>query len=128
VFITRQQMRSLDERAFDGFVARLVPFVRRRCGSVGAFAPACVPVDDARLASQVRACALRARAHGLASERALAGFVVLAFSCSPDFDSEPRVRAILEDTRLAPDARMRGVFDAIARAEARRQLHAGSRP
>jgi hypothetical protein len=121
VIISPQQMRQLDDRAFDGFVARLVPFVRRRCGAAGAFDPGLVPADEASFARQVRAGALRARALGLRSERALAAYVALACSYAPEFDSHPGVRAALEDRRYRPDERIRRVFDTIVRAEARRR-------
>jgi hypothetical protein len=127
VHITREQMHLLDALAFEAFVDRLARFVRCHCGGANAFAPGLVPADDVRLRQAVLACAVRARVHGLEGERAVATFVCLAFSYAPDFDSIPGVGALLEERGLPPDQRIRRVFAAIVRAEARRQSPARGR-
>ena len=121
--ISLQQMERLDQAVSGNFVQRLVHFVRSRCGSPEAFDPSLVPDDDARLAHEIRAHLGRARGFGLRGEHALAAFVTLAFSYSPDFDRIPRVRAMLVDERVDVERRIFDVFELVVQAE-RRQARA----
>jgi hypothetical protein len=56
----------------------------------------------------------RAEAHGFNSDASIAGFVALMFLVAPDFDTHPPIAAVLADTSLAPEARLRALFERTA--------------
>ena len=124
--ISLLQMERLDQAVSEKFVQRLSHFVRSRCGAPEAFDPSLVPDDDVRLAHEIRAHLVRARGFGLRGEHALAAFVTLAFSYSPDFDRIPRVHAMLVDESVDAEQRIFDVFELVVQAE-RRQARAPAR-
>lgn len=66
---------------------------------------------DDRLGRIVRSGVARARDYGLRSEAAISGFIVLLFITAPNFDSHPLIRRILQQSEIAPDARLELIWE-----------------
>ena len=71
---------------------------------------AAVQLPEEELQQRVLAALARGRAWGIQSPTALWDFIAAAFQISPLFDQHPRVREILGDSSIPPDARMAEVL------------------
>lgn len=120
--INSRQLAHFDSIAFDGFVDRLVVFMRVECGAPDAFYPSLLAADDTELRRQVSSHLRRARGFGIKGESALAAFVSLAFSYSAEFDLIPALREMLTDGTASPDQQIFKVFGLLVDAERRRHL------
>ncbi|WP_441293209.1 hypothetical protein ACSRUE_06820 [Sorangium sp. KYC3313] len=61
----------------------------------------------------VRAGMARARSHGIRAEWAVTSFVAMMFEIGPDFDTQPEIRAFLEEGSGLPEMRL---MEAVERA------------
>jgi hypothetical protein len=53
----------------------------------------------------------RARAYGLTWESSITSFVILMFKVAPNFDQHPAINRALNDTQVAPDARIQRLLE-----------------
>lgn len=66
---------------------------------------------DSTLQRMVKLGLARARSHGLHSDAQLLAFVSLMYEIAPNFDQQPLIRRILEDTSQPIDVRWELLFD-----------------
>jgi hypothetical protein len=110
--IRNQQFDALFEARLPEISRDLAAYVRRTCPD------AVAALDDEALLQRVLVGARRARRWGFESMFGFAVFVTIMLEVAPDFDTHPRVRALLDvDSPLALDARLQGIAGILTEDE-----------
>lgn len=119
--IRPEQMAVFRDVADAAFVRRLAEHLRAKYATVGVLLPAGVvtveQIPAETLRAMVRGGVARARVHGLSYESSLAAFLAVMIEAAPNFDDHPRVRQVLADESVPPDARLDQLFDQTVLAE-----------
>src|SRR5262249_46867000 len=100
--IRREQTEAYRRCMLEDFENRAVQHLRQYLSEL------MVPFSDEALRQRVRTCVPRARAHGLATERQIMGFVNPSYLLGEWFDRDPALswtRDVLNSTRLNADDR-----------------------
>jgi hypothetical protein len=100
VVIRRAQLQKMEAVAASTFPERLIRYLREH------HAAAIEAIDENVLKRRVAAGIARAEKHGLTLESTLTAFVTLMFEFAPDFDRQPAIKVVLENTDVDPDDRM----------------------
>jgi hypothetical protein len=115
--IRPEQMKVFKPVAEVSFVNRVVRYLRKNHADVFVKLPSSkskfllkdIPEETVR--EMVKQGIARARAHGMAGEAAIVGFVVLMFLFAPNFDEHPLIQRVLTDKATAPDSRIEMLRD-----------------
>ncbi len=104
------QMSTLADANLDGVARDLVPYFREFHEN------ATMDLDDDALFNRVSAGLRRARSWDFESMFAQILFVAIMLEVAPDFDTDPHIRAALEDGTQPLDDRLAGIGDALSEA------------
>lgn len=112
------QMAALRSQAPRNFANRLVDYFSENFAGQRSHGGEEVPAREP-LRELIVELVGRARSFGIETELGVAQFVVLALGYARDFDSNPRVVALLQDPDYSPDDNVQRVLNLVVAAECR---------
>lgn len=107
ITIRQAQMSALQDAQLPNILAQLTYYVREH------HANSTAQFDDAQLGKMVGAGVRRARNWGFESMFGMGLFVALMFEVAPDFDTDPRIHAVLSEPPCALDDCLAGIADVL---------------
>lgn len=106
-----EQVEAFDEALEPEFSRRLCELLRRHLANDTS------RFDDESLRALVGRSLRRAKGHGLRWESSIGDFVSLAVSIGENFDTHPRIAALLSDATIERESRMRNILAAVGPRE-----------
>jgi hypothetical protein len=109
--IRQEQIDTLIKGTDEEFVEFLVGHVKEE------FPEKAAERDDETLREMVKGGIRRAESHGLTSAEDTTSFISIMFEVAPNFDEQPAIKAVLDDEKFPPEARIERLWSPLVTDE-----------
>ena len=102
IVIRNEQMEALELAALDGFIRKVLVFVRSECDLPQAIDHTTIPRDDGELIGLIKYFVTQAQRYGISTELGHVLFVILCLGFARDFYLIPLFRDIMQNNSRSP--------------------------
>jgi hypothetical protein len=105
--IRQQQIDTLIKGSDEEFIEFLVAHVKEEQPDL------VTEYDDETLRVMVKGGIRRAESHDLTTAEDITAFISIMFEISPNFDEQPQIKAVLNDDKFEPEARIERLWSSV---------------
>lgn len=110
--IRQSQLETLMRGSEDRFVEHLVSHIKKEDPEIS------TEYTDDELRNMVRVGIKKAEGYGFTLSEDQSAFVAIMFEVAPNFDTQPEIRSVLEESELTPSARLEKLWSPAVPDEA----------